>query len=98
MHHEQRAQAFSIGCSTTVFVCSVVYVHDLTRHRALTSLHADTCGFVRGGFLFCLWKRVLAAVSSCSCLWQDFVIARNVSLNLLHVCLCTSHNVTLKKV
>ena len=76
--------------STTVFVCSVVYVHDLTRHRALTSLHADTCGFVRGGFLFCLWKRVLAAVSSCSCLWQDFAIARNVSSNLLHVCLCTS--------
>ena len=24
------------------------------------------------GFLFCLWKRVLAAVSSCSCLWHSF--------------------------
>ena len=73
-----------------VFVWSFANVHESSRHRALTSLHADTCGFVRGGFLFCLWKRVLAAVSSCSCLWQDFAIARNVSSNLLHVCLCTS--------
>ena len=53
--------------STTVFVCSVVYVHDLTRHRALTShcmrILAVLCevvfSFVSGSVFLPRFRRVL---------------------------------------
>ena len=56
-----------------VFVWSFANVHESSRHRAVRSRMA--CGhllFCAGLVSLFLWQRVLAATSSCSCLWHSF--------------------------
>ena len=73
--YQEHKQVFRLDVDG-VFVWSLAHVHELSRHRALRLRIA--CGYLR----FCarlfslfLWKRVLAAVSSCSCLWQSLLSA-----------------------
>ena len=72
-----KSTCFLDWLSTTVFVCLVVYAHDLTRHRALTSLIA--CGYLR----FCARGFSLLSLEACSC--RGFVMF----LSVAGLCNCT---------
>ena len=70
--YQEHKQVFRLDVDG-VFVWSFAHVHESSRHRAVRSRMA--CGY----FLFYavlvslfLWQRVLAATSSCSCLWHSF--------------------------
>ena len=83
--YQEHKQVFRLDVDG-VFVWSLAHVHELSRHRALRLRIA--CGYLR----FCarlfslfLWKRVLAAVSSCSCsVAESFVCSATSQVDAMY--------------
>ena len=79
--YQEHKQVFRLDVDG-VFVWSLAHVHELSRHRALRLRIA--CGYLwlfSRFFSLFLWKRVLAAVSPCSCLWHSFFLSAVRRLN-----------------